>query len=198
MTSTALNEWRSTRAAVLQKLYLAHDYFATGQPGRQWLTEEINHSIIIRLAGEFQGFARDLHTEAVEHLFTKETVPDNAIRHIVQMTMQAGRQIDRNNARASQIGADFSRLGLQLWTQHGALEQRSKKRMKWHDALEILVDARNAIAHQNTDDLAKVLEKTRLNKATIVRWHNLADSLAATMDAIVGDYIDMRTGVRPW
>jgi hypothetical protein len=28
--------------------------------GRRWITDELNHALILRLAAEFQGFARHL------------------------------------------------------------------------------------------------------------------------------------------
>jgi hypothetical protein len=63
MTSVALQAWRSTRANRLDRLQSAHTAIGGSGPGRRWLTEELNHALILRLAAEFQGFARELHDE---------------------------------------------------------------------------------------------------------------------------------------
>jgi hypothetical protein len=64
MTSVALNAWRSTRAGRLDRLRSAHTAIGGSGRGRRWVTEELNHALVLRLAAEFQGFARDLHEES--------------------------------------------------------------------------------------------------------------------------------------
>lgn len=58
MSSAALTSWRTDRAARLDRLVAAHAAVGGAGPGRRWVTEELNHALILRLASEFQGFAR--------------------------------------------------------------------------------------------------------------------------------------------
>ncbi|MDX6343200.1 MAG: hypothetical protein QOH87_3338 [Trebonia sp.] len=55
--------WAAARANRIKRLRAAHEAFGGTGPGRRWVTDELNHALILRLASEFQGFARDLHDE---------------------------------------------------------------------------------------------------------------------------------------
>jgi hypothetical protein len=63
MPSVSLNTWTTVRAQRIKRLRAAHEAFGGTGPGRRWVTDELNHALILRLASEFQGFARDLHDE---------------------------------------------------------------------------------------------------------------------------------------
>jgi hypothetical protein len=63
MASTSLMMWAAARANRIKRLRAAHEAFGGTGPGRRWVTDELNHALILRLASEFQGFARDLHDE---------------------------------------------------------------------------------------------------------------------------------------
>jgi hypothetical protein len=61
VTSAALRNWKTDRAAHLDRLLAARR--ALRGMNRRWVTDELNHSLILRMASEFQGFARELHDE---------------------------------------------------------------------------------------------------------------------------------------
>lgn len=64
MTSAALVTWKTGRASRLDRLEAAHAaVYGTGDGGRR-LAGGLNRALILQLAAEFQGFARDLHDEA--------------------------------------------------------------------------------------------------------------------------------------
>lgn len=208
MPSIALEEWQTTRSAVLDKLNDAHSHFATGAPGRQWLTEEINHALIVRLAGEFQGFCRDLHTETTDHLFDPVTIPIPGLRLLVRAAMNNNRKLDSGNANPSSTNIDFQLLGINLWGKQGALAANPRYKT-WNDSLTLLNEARNAVAHQNREQLRlftgapdpnrpNEMVKPRLNKSTIDTWRKRCARLAVAMDAVAGDHVETMTGVRPW
>jgi hypothetical protein len=64
MSSASLVTWAAIRADRIRRLRAAHEAFGGSGPGRRWVTDELNHALILRLASEFQGFARDLHDES--------------------------------------------------------------------------------------------------------------------------------------
>lgn len=64
MTSAALAGWQEERAERLAQLVDAHQSVGGSGPGRRVGTEQLNWALILRVASEFQGFARQLHTES--------------------------------------------------------------------------------------------------------------------------------------
>jgi hypothetical protein len=83
-------------------------------PGRRYRTEQLNLALIVRLAGEFQGFARDLHTEAIDHVYASMITSNSVWAEVIQEQLADGRALDRRNATPSTLGADFVRFGLEL------------------------------------------------------------------------------------
>jgi hypothetical protein len=57
VTSAGLIQWKNDRATRLDRLVSAHKTLRG--MNRRWVTDELNHSLILRLASEFQGFARE-------------------------------------------------------------------------------------------------------------------------------------------
>lgn len=114
--------------------------------------------------------------------------------------MSRDRQLDKGNAHPGALGGDFSRLGLVLWPAL-ATASSGRRAAKWKEDLDTLNLARNAIAH---DDQKKFLELQKCGKypitlSTVKAWHRSLDSLASTMDDVVGDYLGtIIGGPRPW
>jgi hypothetical protein len=53
--------WRKERSERLDELLHAHQSVGGPSRGRRWRTATLNEALLLRLAAEFQGFARDLH-----------------------------------------------------------------------------------------------------------------------------------------
>ncbi|MFF3090661.1 hypothetical protein [Streptomyces nojiriensis] len=156
----------------------------------------MNWSITLRLAGEFQGFSRDLHDEASDILCDPITSP--TLQAILRSGLSRGRKLDRGNAQPSALGSDFASLGLGLWP---ALKTADKRAGKWQDELETLNTARNAIAHDDQSEFLKLKKKGKLpiTLTTVRTWQRAVDGLAVTMDDVVGDYLgEFAGGNRPW
>jgi hypothetical protein len=64
MTSIALQYWRNRRLDYLDDLLVAHRLVRGTAIGRRRRMPAVNAALVLRLAAEFQGFARDLHEEA--------------------------------------------------------------------------------------------------------------------------------------
>jgi hypothetical protein len=153
----------------------------------------------MRLAGEFQGFARELHDQAIDCYAQSIGTLSPTLANIVRNDMSRDRKLDRGNANPGSLGTDFSRLGLILWS---ALEKATNNRSKkWNSELNSLNLARNAIAHddqKNFQELAAI-GKFPITLVTVKTWRRALDPLASTMDYVVSDYLSTVLEVpRPW
>jgi hypothetical protein len=72
--SFALNTWRTKRHADIERILKTHKSINGGRLGRQWETEHMNFALMTRLAAEFQGYCRDLHSEAADHVVTQSSI----------------------------------------------------------------------------------------------------------------------------
>jgi hypothetical protein len=68
MTSAAFMRWNTTRLQALDELEQAHGAVGGTGRGRRYATLQVNHAYAVLLSSQFQGFCRDLHSEAVEFL----------------------------------------------------------------------------------------------------------------------------------
>ena len=195
MPSTALSDWSSKRSTGLNNLQSVHATFTGGRQGRQWATEKLNHSLILSLAAEFQGFARDLHDEAIGCILAQVTTDTDTLR-LLRANFEHNRFVDSGNANAGNLGNDFARLGIGLW---GDIKTAYPKRgPQWNDALTRLNAARNAIAHNNRAQLLTAVGQQPLTLRSAKRWRSSLNGLTAAMDKVVGAYLKNLTGVDPW
>lgn len=195
--SDAHADWIGQRQARLGELFAAHATIGGSGRGRRWRTSQLNWALTLRIAGEFQGYARDLHTLAVGHFVMSVARGNTALSNVLQIQLTTNRALDRRNATPSSLGSDFGRLGLELWPTLGVVNALTPR---WQASLEALNQARNAIAHANEDELGRLARAGYpMRLSTIKLWHRDIDRLVGTMDDVVGDYLDrlLRTG-RPW
>lgn len=199
MSSSAYQEWAGSRRSRIDQLLSAHATVGGSGPGRRWRTEQLNWAITMRLAGEFQGYARELHDLAIDCYVKQIDIVNPALGSIVRIDMSRGRLLDRGNARPGSLGTDFSRLGLLLWP---ALDAASNGRSnKWSKELDSLNLARNAIAHDDQANFLKLktLRKYPITLTTVKAWRRSLDALATTMDDVVSVYLgSIMGGPRPW
>src|SRR5262245_32662023 len=110
MPSNALTRWISTRAAALDEIEAAHRAVGGIGPWRRVATQQLNYAYAVLLSSQFQGFCRDIHSEAVEHLARTLVAASFRADFVVQFSLN--RQIDRGNPTPGSLGADFNRLGI--------------------------------------------------------------------------------------
>lgn len=147
----------------------------------------------VLLASQFQGFCRDLHTEAVFLLVA--VIPHPGFRYTTRQDFLWNRQLDSKNANQGTIGGDFGRLGVQnLWGQVDTVFANNHLRRRWLDELNTW---RNAIAHQLFDP-AFLGGTTVLQLARVRRRRRGCDRLARSMDRVLRTYIQSVTGGYPW
>jgi hypothetical protein len=114
VTSAALSEWKTDRAVRLNRLVAAHR--TVRGVNRRWITDELNHSLILRLASEFQGFARALHEEASQAVVAALIPNDPDRQDALLAAFLTGRRLSSGNAEPEALRRDFGRFGLSLWT----------------------------------------------------------------------------------
>ena len=94
------------------------------------------------LSSQFQGFCRDLHSEAVN--FVIAAIAPATLAPVVVASLVQGRKLDQGNPNPGNLGSDFGRLGLHFWPAVGVRDRRNAGRQV---QLETLNKWRNAIAH---------------------------------------------------
>jgi hypothetical protein len=196
MPSAALNKWHSVRVSRITRLRRAHTAYLRTAYGRRTGAEEINHSLVLHLASEFQGFARDLHNEGVAAVVAQLAPADPSRQKVLRIPYVITRKLDRGNATPSVLESDFGLLGFHLWT---ALSDHDASAGIWLKNLEALNRARNGVAH--SDD-AKIVAVVRsgwpLTLASIDVWQNSLDALAGALDNVLGRYLKNLLGKHVW
>lgn len=170
----------------------AHAAVGGASPGRRTATQQINQAYAVLLSSQFQGFCRDLHFEAVDH-FVAHLSP-GPTQAVVRSQLLVGRKLDSGNPNPGNLGADYGRLGLDLWPALLDLTPRTAARRR---ALEALNAWRNAVAHQDFDP-SKLGGRVRLQVAQVRGWRAACDGLASSLDSVVRTHLISLVGAAPW
>jgi hypothetical protein len=192
MASSALAKWQGTRAAELDGLEAVQHALRDAGSQRMATTQQVNRAWAMLLSSHFQGFCRDLHTEALDCLL-EATRPEKWQRAL-RRALLSNRALDRGNPHAGAIGHDFNGLGMALWELVDAADKRNRRR---RDLLDELNRWRNAIAHQDFDPAA-LGGRTTVTVGMIRSWRAACDMLALSFDLVVGRYAAAITNTVPW
>lgn len=192
MASAALEKWQSTRGARLDQLF---GLCAQAPEG----IDQFTPFLAVMLSAEWQGFARDLHDEAVDAFVTRVAAAGSreGADHL-RWLLTEGRRLGRGDADERALIDDFGRLGLELlWAR---LEAEQPYGGAWRGHLRRLMKARNGVVH---DDQIKLLELHDegypLDVRTAQRWREALDGLVAGLDGVVADSLaDHFDSERPW
>jgi hypothetical protein len=141
--SASLRTWLGPRAAKLDEIEAAHRAVGVSL-GRRWATEQLNQAYAVLLSSQFQGFCRDLHSECVDRFVRAASAVPMA--QVIRAALVLARRLDRGNPNPANIGADFNRLGVDLWPEIQRADRRSAIRQL---RIAQLAEWRNAIAHQD-------------------------------------------------
>lgn len=188
MPSAALTRWNAVAVAALDEIEVAHRAVGGAGRGRRYATLQVNHAYATLLSSQFQGYCRDLHSEAVASLVGN--LAPVAVRPVVRAVLVQGRKLDQGNPNPGNLGSDFGRLGMNFWPVVNALDLRNPRRQA---GLETLNTWRNAIAHQ---DWSKVGPSLQLG--TVQSWRAACQALAGYFDVAVRDHLRVLVGVPPW
>ena len=188
MPSAAYLHWkndRMARVAGVEGQCVA--VIATVPPPDVRLVEELMRGLVIQLCGHFQGFCRDLYSEAAQSCAAQFPIPTGAF---VLTQFNAGLQIDRANPTLETLAVDYKRFGIDIRSHimampGGQLHIQNLARLnKW----------RNHIAHQTLGVPAGL----PLDLATLRSWVNLCDSIGVVLDGVVYNFLSSAFGQPPW
>jgi len=184
--SPALEAWSTSRARRLDQLHDAHAVVAGPARGRKWQTEQINWSLNLKLAAEFQGYCRELHDVVGDLMLTG--IPNSTLAAVMRVYFTDNRQLDKGNAQPNSLSSDFARFGLDLWDR---LNIRYTRASKWKKALDLLNQGRNAIAHSNEQRIAVVAADGH-NVGSVSDFRSCRskiNQLATAMDRVLASHI---------
>ena len=197
MPSVSLNTWTTVRAQRIKRLRAAHEAFGGTGPGRRWVTDELNHALILRLASEFQGFARDLHDECGLFIARCLAPGNQQLQDSLRIPYTLYRKMNQGNADPGTLGNDFGLFGMVLWAD---LQARYPTHAgAWNQKLLALNMARNGIAHDDGTKIARVQANGwPLTLRSVDRWKSSLDGLARGIDRAVGGHLKLMYGTTPW
>ena len=197
MPSKSLQHWDAAACSALDEIEDCARGGRWQRKGQCFATLQINHAYLVMVSSHFQRFCRDLHTEALDHICRPDaaasSVPDRR-RIILRLALSQNRHLDSKNPSSGALGADFGRLGFNLWDRIRARQHlRNDRRMRLLDELN---GWRNAIAHQ--DFATRRLLPADLTLAAVRRFRNACHQLSRRMDAVICDEVAKITGRNPW
>lgn len=191
MGSKSLYKWLTARSRELDEIERAHSAVGGRGPGRRWATRQLNNAYTLILSSQFQGFARDLHSEAVDLLVA--SISPSSLRRMLDSEFTFGRRLDQGNPTPGNIGSDFGRISPLFWSRVDADDERNRAR---RNSLEQLVKWRNAIAHQDIDPAILIPSSVRLE--TVRTWRRACNGLARSFDRVLQSHLETLLGSVPW
>jgi hypothetical protein len=192
MASTALTKWRTVRAIRLDRLEVTHT-----SVNARTLSDGLNRALILQLAAEFQGFARDLHADAASALVASLAPASASRQEVLIVPYERNRRLARGNASPASLGDDFMLFGMSLWDD--LLRRHPTRGRQWRDRLALLNEMRNGLAHADDLKVAKVVALGwPLTLRSARRWRATMDGLATGMDRVVWEYLSRNFGIAPW
>ncbi|TDQ49961.1 hypothetical protein EV190_1145 [Actinorugispora endophytica] len=157
----------------------------------------MNHAVVLRLASEFQGFSRQLHTESLDFLKGRLLPGQPQFWTYLLVPYTKASILNTGNATAKALAEDFGLFGVLLWEK---LRQTYPGQVDaWRRELNWLNKARNALAHEDYNQLVKLTaDSVSIDDARARKWKTVLDELTEGIDRIVGDHFGIVFGVRPW
>jgi hypothetical protein len=199
MASKALSRWQTIRRNELDQLLSAHKKIGGDGPGRRYATEQLNFAYLVAVAAQFQGFCRDLHSEAAG-AFVKGLPPD--ISTILLVTLTKNRRLDQGNANDGTIAEDFGRLGMEGFWDLVASEGGKKHTARRLKRVRQMNMWPNAIAHNNFEQYQSSVDELdgRLRPRLVEgkKCRVACETLATQIEAAVAKFLHHVVASAPW
>jgi hypothetical protein len=185
MPSASLLHWLNDRMHRLQQIDLQCSASLAAVAPNAHLIDENLRGYVVLLSAHFQGFCRDLCTEAAQVIASKVRP---SLRLLIYVHFTAHRKLDQGNPTYDHLKADFKRFGFTLDLM---VDPANAPRLPHLAALN---KWRNVAAHQGTSTPAGI----PLDLPAVQTWRNSCDGLATSLDGIV--YNQLRTMLKgaPW
>lgn len=191
--SPALDEWRTSRRASIDELRRVHSVVGRAGPGSgpgrppKAGTQQINEALVLRIVSEFQGFSRDLFDLATSKLVRAAGC---ARPYQAQLITAASRErwLDRGNPHLENISNDAARLGIaQVRSRLVAINPRHSSDA---ERLRVLVELRNALAHDDQDKLTSLSrDGVRPTMQYVTQSVSVLGRHAAALDRVMWDHL---------
>ena len=111
MPSASLVQWRNERMPRLHHVDLQCAATLAAAAPIPHLIDENLRGYVLLLSAHFQGFCRDLNTEAAQVIASKVR---ESLRPLVKSRFSADRALDRGNPTVENLRQDFERFGFTL------------------------------------------------------------------------------------
>src|SRR5437899_4851851 len=111
MPSVSLNQWRTARLPNIGEIDTQCAASLALVPPNSRLAEENVRGYVVLLSARFQGFCRDLYTEASQFVASKVRA---TLQTLIQTQFGAHRALDRGNPNLHNLKKDFGRFGFTL------------------------------------------------------------------------------------
>jgi hypothetical protein len=186
MPSHALRRWQNLRVPRLNAFdaQVAATLAVVPVPD---LAEENLRGFVALLSAHFQGFCRDLYTEATDVIVG--AVPPS-LQAIVQRQSMAELKLGVGNPTLQTLTHDFNRFVIDL----KALLDANPANVLRLNHLALLNRWRNFVVHHGVTAPAG----PPLSLAMVRQWQASCDELAAELDQILYDVLLALLGVPPW
>ena len=188
--------WVSTRRERLAELFDAHAMVGGTGRGRRHRTGQINRALVVLLVAEFQGFCRDLHSEACTAFARAVSGSDDDIFRVVIGALITKRKLDTGNPNQATLQDDFGRLDLDLRAE--LARSHAFNMGRWLKLGQVL-DFRNAIAHSDPRRLpGRTGDAYDVQLNQVRSWMWAMHMLANQMDTVVSLHVTgLLSGERP-
>jgi hypothetical protein len=186
MPSASVLRWRNDRMLRLSEVDAQCSTTLALAPPQPNLIEENLRGYVLLLSAHFQGFCRDLYTEAAQAIVSKVRT---RLQMVVQEQFSAHLKIDHGNPNLQNLKTDFERFGFTL--DFARVDPSNPARLA---SLATLNAWRNVAAHQGRPTTAA----GPLSLLLVRAWRTACDGLASSLDGIM--YNELRKILRrkPW
>jgi hypothetical protein len=184
MPSVSLTQWQTGRLPSLREIDARCAASLAAVPPNPVLAEENVRGYVLRLSAHFQGFCRDLYTEAAQTVVRRVR---KSFQVLAQQQFTSQLALDRGNPNLSNLRRDFERFGQPVDL---STDPANPPRLQ---RLAAMNEWRNIAAHYGPVPASGVP-----TLADLRGWRDACDGLAMSLDRIV--YNLMRRILRrsPW
>lgn len=186
MPSIAVQQWQNDRVARLNEVEAHCTLVAALIPPKPAFLDETLRGFVLHLSAHFQGFCRDLYTEASQVCIA---LMPPGLHATAQLQFLGHLAMETGNPSHVNLKRDFGRFGFAL-----SLHATNAAEVT---ALGHLNAWRNKAAHQGTRPLPSGVPGA-ISLATVQGWKSSCDRLASALDGIMQIELQRITGSPPW
>ncbi|MDX1874362.1 hypothetical protein SBI67_19755 [Mycolicibacterium sp. 120266] len=163
--------------------------------GRRHDAEHLLGAIVARLVAEFQGYCRDVHDEAVDHVVGCLGITDAGLLALTRTAYIRRRDLSTGNPTWKALENDFGRLDMRFTRE---MDARFTTAPALRRKLDDLMFARNAFVHAEEAKLQRCRDRNHLWLRQMRIWRTALNRLTGSIDTAVGAHLKALTGQNPW